>query len=82
VIGQVRNLIPSQVRNLIPSEVRLPCERSAAVIAIRIVVDGDRVTAPTLDELKGVLALGSADLVRSYCQIWTRWLARESGGKL
>ena len=67
-----------QVRALIPTEIVLPCEHSAAVTAVGIEIQADpvRVVAPGLDAVKALLARGSTDVVRSYCEMWTRWLAR------
>ena len=64
-------------RDLVPRELVLPCERTAGVISLEVVIEADpvRVYVPGLDEVRDVLAVGSAELVRSYCAIWTRFLA-------
>lgn len=66
------------VRDLIPDEITLPCEHTDAVISVAIVVlpDQTRVVAPGLHELQGALARGSVELVKHYCEMWTRWLTR------
>ncbi len=65
-------------REQVPTSIVLPCERTDAVVVLDLVVEADpvRVVCPGLDEVKAALAVGSADLVRSYCGVWTRWLAR------
>lgn len=66
-----------QLRELVPDTIRLPAEFTSAVLEVGVVVGEDgRVYAPGLDDVKAVLAVGSADVVRSYCGLWTRWLAR------
>lgn len=66
----------ARFRDLVPTEIMLPCENTSAVVSLHILVEDDplRVLAPTLDDVKGALAVGSADLVRHYCGMWTRWL--------
>jgi hypothetical protein len=70
-----------EFRALVPSHLMLPCERTDAVISVPLVIDADpvRVVSPGLDAVKAALAVGSAELVRSYCEIWTRFLARAGG---
>lgn len=68
----------SAYRDLVPAEVTVPCEYAGAVISVPLIIEADpvRVTAPSLGEVKPALAAGAADLVRSQCEMWTRWLAR------
>lgn len=63
---------------MVPQEITLPGEHVTAVFTLPLVVDADpvRVIAPSLDEVKGQLGVGSAELVRQYCAIWTRFLAQ------
>lgn len=65
-------------RALVPAEIQLPAEFSDATITVALVVQEDpvRVVSPGLDELGPVLARGSVDLVKHYCALWDRWLAR------
>ncbi len=69
-------------RDLVPGELVLPCEHSDGVVSLEVVIGADpvRVYVPGLDDVKGVLAVGSAELVRSYCAIWTRFLALAGSG--
>ncbi len=73
---------------LIPESITVPCEFTDATIAVSLVVEADpvRVVAPGLDEIKEALGRGSVELVRSYCELWTRYLAqvgrRAGEGKL
>lgn len=64
-------------RQMVPKQIMLPCEHSDAVVSLPLTVESDplRVVANGLDDVKASLAVGSVDLVRSYCQLWTRWLA-------
>lgn len=75
--------IDTDFRALVPTTIGLPCEHSDAVIEVSLTIDADpvRVIAPGLDDIKGVLAIGSAELVRSYCEVWTRYLAQVSRRK-
>ncbi len=67
---------------LVPRELVLPCEHTDGVVSLEVVVEaGDPVVyVPGLDELKAVLAVGSAELVRSYCALWTRFLTLAAAG--
>lgn len=67
-----------ELKALVPLELALPCEQTDARVTVTLVVEEDpvRVTAPGLDDVKVCLAIGSAELVRSYCNLWTRWLNR------
>lgn len=73
-----RVTIDPDFRVMVPESIRLPCEHSDAVIDVTIEIDADpvRVVAPGLEDIKSVLAIGSAELVRSYCELWTRYLAQ------
>lgn len=72
-----RVLADADFRALVPDELLLPCEHSLAVVSVGLGIDDTgRVYAPGLDEIKAVLARGSTDVVRSYCEMWTRWLAK------
>ncbi len=64
-------------RQMVPKQILLPCEHSDAVVSLPLHVEADpvRVVANGLDDVQASLALGSVELVRSYCQMWTRWLA-------
>ena len=65
-------------RDLVPTEIVVPSEYSDAVISVPLIIDADpvRVVAPSLNQLKGSLARGSADVIRNQCELWTRWLAQ------
>lgn len=67
---------------LVPRELVLPCEHTDGVISLEVVVDVEpvRVYVPGLDETKEALAVGSAELVRSYCSMWTRFLTLAAAG--
>lgn len=72
-----RVTIATDFRGLVPEALMLPCEHSAAVISVSLAIsDDNRVYSPGLEEIKAVLARGSTDVVRSYCEMWTRWLTR------
>ncbi len=68
------------LRDLVPTELMLPGERNPVTICVQIGMDADpsRVVAPGLDELGAVLGEATVALVRSYCEVWTRWLVRWS----
>jgi hypothetical protein len=74
--------VQDQFRVLVPDDIIVPMEHTDAVAVVDLVVVDDpvRVTAPGLDVLKGALAIGSADLVRSYCEMWTRFLTAAYAG--
>lgn len=63
-------------REMIPTEIVLPCEHTDATITVPIVVMGGLVRAPGLPQLQAALARGSVELVKHYCEMWTRWLNR------
>jgi hypothetical protein len=69
-------------RDLVPRELVLPCEYTDGVVSLEVMVAADpvRVYVPGLDDVKGVLAVGSAELVRSYCSMWTRFLTLAAAG--
>lgn len=70
--------VDERFRSLAPLEIVLPCEHSPAVISVPLAVESDpvQVVAPCLNEVKGALAVGSAELIRQYCALWTRFLAQ------
>lgn len=63
-------------RAMVPTEIVLPCEHTSTVVSVPLTIEDDpiRVIAPFLYGTKGALAVGSSELVRSYCELWTRWL--------
>lgn len=64
-------------RGVIPAYLTLPAEHTDAAIIVHIDVSEDgQVTAPGLTTVQAALARGCVDLVRQYCGLWTRWLAR------
>lgn len=67
---------------LVPTRLMLPCERTDAAMSVPLAVDADpvRVYAPELDAYKGALAVGSVELIRSYCEVWTRFLSLAGSG--
>jgi hypothetical protein len=64
-------------REMVPKYLMLPCERTDAVMSVPLVIGADPVLvySPGLGAVKGALAVGSYELVRSYCELWTRFLA-------
>lgn len=75
--------LPTDVfRKMVPTEITVPCEYSSAVISIGIEIDADtvRVVAPGLEEIQAACARGTVEVVRSYCELWTRWLVRSERG--
>jgi hypothetical protein len=64
-------------RHMVPREFWVPCEHSDAMVVMEIAVTEDgRVVAPALHELKAACAIGSVEIVTSFCQVWQRWLTR------
>jgi hypothetical protein len=69
---------------LVPKEITMPCAHSDAVISVQLVIDADpvRVYAPGLGLLAGALPVGAVTVIRSQCELWTKWLARVRGGQV
>jgi hypothetical protein len=72
--------VDRRLLGLVPDSIAVPCEFTDAVIVVALVVDDDtlRVVAPGLEDIKAALGRGSVELVRSYCEVWTRYLAQVS----
>lgn len=75
--------VDARLRELVPAKLVLPSEHTSAVITVPLEVLGDsaQLVAPGLDQVKEALARGSVEVVRSYCQMWTRFLMRTVGGR-
>jgi hypothetical protein len=68
----------SSFRDQVPTQIVVPCEYTDAVVSVPLVIDAGpvRVVAPSLNQIQGALARGSADVIRNQCELWTRWLLR------
>lgn len=72
-----------RLRGLVPSNLMLPCASTEAYISVPLVVDHDpvQVVAPAFGAVASALPAGGAELVRTYCEMWTQWLARAAAAE-